>query len=208
MPMYLSRFAPFARNRLAVLMEQAGDGTSGSSGGGAATPPANSGGQQSQQSQTFSAEYVRELRAEAKEWREKFQALKTENATLKQAAEQAAKDADGKVQAAEKAASDRILQSELKAHAIKAGLVDLDALRLADLSKVKLNDKGEVEGADELFKTLKESKPYLFGQPGNTSTPNNPPPSNASGDFNAKQITDPKQYERAKADFLAQQSIR
>lgn len=199
--MYFSRFARFSPRR-AVLMEQAGDGASGSTGGGTANPPASGGGQQSQQPQTFSAEYVRELRAEAKEWREKFQALKTENATLKQAADQAAKDAEGKVQAAEKAASDRILQSELKAHAIKAGLVDLDALKLADLSKVKLNDKGDVEGADELFKTLKESKPYLFGQAGNTSTPNNPPPS-GSTTFNAKQITDPKQYDAAKAQFLS-----
>lgn len=200
MPMYLSRFSRFAPSY--VLMDQAGDGASGSTGGGA-TPPANSGGQQSQQSQTFSAEYVRELRAEAKEWREKFQALKSENATLKEAADKAAKDAEGKVTAAEKAASDRILQSELKAHALKAGLVDLDALKLADLSKVKLNDKGEVEGAEALFTSLKEAKPYLFGKPGNTSTPNDPPPANNSGTFNAKQITDPKQYEAAKASFLA-----
>lgn len=200
--MYVARFARFAlmAASMAVYMEQAngGEGGSGGGGGGASTPPASTG-----QAQTFSAEYVRELREENRSWREKYQTLKGENATLKEAAEKASKDADGKVTAAEKAANDRILRSELKAHAVKAGLVDLDALKLADLSKVKLNDQGEVEGAEDLFKGLKEAKPYLFGQ-ASTSTPATPPASTPPAATNAKTITDPGQYAASKSQFLAQ----
>ena len=201
--MFVRRFSRIAMLAgLAVLMEQApgGDGSSGG-GGGSHTPPT---GAQPGAGQTFSAEYVRELRAEAKDWREKFQASEAKVKELSATADQAGKDADAKVKAADKAASDRILQAELKAHALKAGLVDLDGLKLADLSKVKLNDKGEVEGADDLFKGLKESKPYLFGQSGNTSTPNNPPGSTPPGAINARDIKDPAQYAASKAQFLAQ----
>jgi hypothetical protein len=48
----------------------------------------------------------------------------------------------------------------LKAAALKAGLVDLDALALADTSK----DDGTARGAAELVAALKEAKPYLFQQ--------------------------------------------
>jgi hypothetical protein len=47
----------------------------------------------------------------------------------------------------------------LKAAAQRAGMIDLDALKLADLTKVKLNDKGEI---DALIGDLKKSKPHLF----------------------------------------------
>ena len=83
--------------------------------------------------------------------------------------------------AAQTAADQRIIRAELKAEALKAGMVDLDGLKLADLSKVKLNDAGEVEGADALMTELKKSKPYLFGTPGTTSnTTTNAPKSCAT----------------------------
>ena len=57
----------------------------------------------------------------------------------------------------------RIIRSELKAHALKAGIVDLDALRLADTSTLTLSDTGDVVGAEMLIDTLRQQKPYLFG---------------------------------------------
>lgn len=174
-----------------------GGGEGGGSGGG--NPPASS---SKPGSQTFSYEYVQELREENKSWREKYQAEKGKVAELTTAAEKAGKDADEKVSAADKAASDRILRAELKAHALKAGLVDLDALKLADLTAVKLNDKGEVDGADKLFADLKTAKPYLFGA-ANTSTPNTPPSNTPPGAVKANEIKDPKEYASAEAAFLA-----
>jgi hypothetical protein len=46
----------------------------------------------------------------------------------------------------------------LKAAAMKAGIHDLDALALADLSR----DDGTARGADELIAALKQAKPHLF----------------------------------------------
>ena len=48
------------------------------------------------------------------------------------------------------------IQDELRAAALKAGIVDVDALRMADTSKVTAG------GVDAFIKTMKEAKPYLF----------------------------------------------
>jgi hypothetical protein len=134
-------------------------GDEGSAGGSASKP------------ETFSREYVTELRSENATYRTKAReaeqkAIESEVAAKKFAEEAAAK--------AEAKAAERET-AELKAEAIKAGMVDLDGLKLADLSKVKLNDAGEVEGADELMKALKEAKPYLFGTTTTTSNPEKKP---------------------------------
>ena len=139
--------------------------------------------------ETFSREYVRELREENKGWRLKAQ----EEATKRQAAEDAAKaaqtDAEGKITATQKAANDHIIRAELKAEAIKAGMVDLDGLKLADLSKVTLEEDGTVKGAEELMKALKEAKPWLFGSADTSGTGKPPPPKPGEAKL-AKDMTD------------------
>lgn len=125
--------------------------------------------------ETFSREYVRELREENKGWRLKATQQEQAAKAAKEAAEKAQADADTKATEAENRANERVIRAELKAAALKAGMVDLDGLKLADLSTVKLNDQGEVEGADELMTKLKETKPYLFKQQNSTSNPNEPP---------------------------------
>ncbi len=142
-------------------------GNEGSAGGSASKP------------ETFSREYVTELRSENATYRTRAReaeqkAIESE-AAAKKFAEEAAAKAEETAAARETSANDRIIRAELKAEAIKAGMVDLDGLKLADLSKVKLNDAGEVEGADELMKALKEAKPYLFGGAANTSNTDTPP---------------------------------
>jgi hypothetical protein len=52
----------------------------------------------------------------------------------------------------------------LKVAAQRARLIDLDWLKLVDMTKVTLEDDGTVKGADELMIALKEAKPYLFGK--------------------------------------------
>lgn len=147
--------------------------------------------------QTFSAEYVRELRAENKSWRLKAQEQETAVAAAAEAAKKAKEEADGTVSAANKAANDRIIRAELKAEAIKAGVVDVnDALKLADLTKVTLKDDGTVDGAEALFKALKEAKPYLFGA-ANSSTPGTPPKPGQQQGKSVKEMTK-AEYDAAK----------
>lgn len=128
------------------------------------------------QPETFSKEYVSELNHENGKWRLKSQEQETRANEAAAAAKKAVEEADAKVSAAAQAADARVIRAELKAAAIKAGMVDVDGLKLADLSTVKLNaDTGEVEGAEALMEALKKSKPYLFSN-GSTTTSTDPKP--------------------------------
>ena len=104
-------------------------------------------------------------------------------------AEQAAKDAETKVAEAHTAAEQRVIRAELRTAAIKAGMVDLDGIKLLDLSAVKLNADGDVEGADALIEAAKAAKPWLFGKP-STSNPQPPPPPKAPNAKAALEMTD------------------
>lgn len=57
---------------------------------------------------------------------------------------------------------DRLMRAELRSEAMRAGIVDLDGLRLADTTGVVFTDDGSVEGVDAVIARLKETKPYLF----------------------------------------------
>jgi hypothetical protein len=72
------------------------------------------------------------------------------------------RERDLAVSQAREDARQRIVQAELKAHALRAGIVDLDGLRLADLGGVSLGEDGEILGAEETIATLRSDKPYLF----------------------------------------------
>lgn len=73
------------------------------------------------------------------------------------------------------------IEAELKSLATGAGLIDLDWLKLADLSTVRVNEGGEVEGATELLQALKQAKPYLFGAVSTSGTHRAPGPSVLTG---------------------------
>ncbi len=160
------------------------------------TPPVPS-----KEPETFSREYVRELREENKNTRLKAQALEKERDDHKTAAEKATQEATEKITAAQQAANDRIIRAEMKAEAIKAGMIDLDGLKLADMSKVVLKDDGTIEGVEELMKGLKESKPYLFGTVQHSSTPGKPPEQKPPTDKKAPEMTK-EEYTAAKKAVL------
>ncbi len=69
----------------------------------------------------------------------------------------------------------RIVHAELKAEAVRAGIVDPDGLKLLDTTNVKLNSNGEVDGAGGLIADLKKAKPWLFGVHSSSSTSAVPP---------------------------------
>ncbi len=75
------------------------------------------------------------------------------------------------------AANTRLVQAELKAHAIRAGIIDLDCLKLLDMSALQLDDQGNLPEAAAALATLKRDKPWLFAKP-NSSHPAPPPAPN------------------------------
>lgn len=153
--------------------------------------------------QTFSVEYVKELRNEAASHRVKANEAEKARQAAEEAGAKAEQAAAARIQEAENAANARIIRAELKAAALKAGMVDLDGLKLADLSGIKLAESGEVEGADELMESLKKAKPYLFGEPRNTSHTSSPPPPKAPETKSARDMT-PEEYKAAKSAMLRQ----
>lgn len=70
----------------------------------------------------------------------------------------------------------RIVRAELKAEAIRAGIVDPDGLKLMNTDAIKLNEDGEVEGAGALIADLKRAKPWLFGGTSSSSSSALAPP--------------------------------
>jgi len=67
------------------------------------------------------------------------------------------------------------IQAELKTEAVRAGMVDLDGLKLADTAAVTLDEAGTVQGAAALVAALKRDKPWLFGAGSSSSTAKPPP---------------------------------
>ena len=74
-----------------------------------------------------------------------------------------AEAAEAALERAQAEAQTRIIRSELKAEAVKAGMVDLDGLKLIDAETLRVNERGDVEDAPAVLAKLKREKPWLFG---------------------------------------------
>ena len=103
----------------------------------------------------------------------------------------------------EQQARDRVVRAELKVAAIRAGIVDLDGLRLLDLKDLELTPEGEVANAAQLMAQLRRAKPWLFGA-GSSSSPSSPPPAQPPRPKLATEMTD-DEYRAARAAILKHQ---
>lgn len=158
--------------------------------------------------------YERELRAQAAKQRRR--ALDAERVAGEKiaAAERARDEAiaaaqrerDEKVAEVQRAAQDRLVRAELKAAAIKAGMVDPDGLKLLDLSDVTLDEKGELKMPEGFFDRAKEAKPFLFSGPVSTSNPGVPPKAEAPKPKRATEWT-PEEVEAAKRRISSGQRL-
>ncbi len=63
----------------------------------------------------------------------------------------------------------RLLIANLRTDAVRAGMVDLDGLKLIDLSAVRLGTDDRVIGGRKLMDDLRRSKPWLFGAASSSS---------------------------------------
>lgn len=97
---------------------------------------------------------------------------------------------------------EQVKLSKLEALAVKEGLVDLDALKLLDLSKIELQDDGTLKGTEDVFKAAKEAKPYLFGEVKSSTPPGGPPKKGDDKTVDVRTMT-PEEYKVHKANVLA-----
>ena len=105
------------------------------------------------------SEHEKRLRRDLARTREQVRVIQTERDASIAAI---TRERDEAIAATRNEATGRVIRSELKAHALRAGIIDLDGLRLADASALSLNDDGLVVGAEALIESLRQDKPYLF----------------------------------------------
>lgn len=94
----------------------------------------------------------------------------------------------------------RLAQAELKVHAVRAGMIDLDGLKLLDPARIKLTATGEVESAAQLMADLRREKPWMFRQ-ATTSTLGAAPPSTPPEAKHAMKMTH-EEWQSARAVLL------
>jgi len=141
--------------------------------------------------------YEKKLRTEARQHRLRAQEAERQR---DEALTKALKEAESKVADIQSNANQRIVRAELKAYAVKAGIVDLDGLKLLDIDKIKMNAEGEVEGAEEVISNLRNAKPWLFGQNSSSSSAKAPAEQNAKPK-NAKDMS-LEEWRAARAEIM------
>ena len=57
----------------------------------------------------------------------------------------------------------RLVVANLRTEAVRAGMVDLDGLKLIDVSAVRLGTDDKIIGGRKLMDDLRRDKPWLFG---------------------------------------------
>jgi hypothetical protein len=56
----------------------------------------------------------------------------------------------------------RLLTANLRTEAVRAGMLDLDGLKLIDLTDVQLDNEDRIVGGRKLMDNLRRTKPWLF----------------------------------------------
>lgn len=96
----------------------------------------------------------------------------------------------------------RLVFSELKAEAVRAGIVDVDGLKLLDLTNAHLDENNAVKGATEMIETLRVRKPWLF-QAASSSPAMTAPPAQPPSQKLATEMTE-AEYRAARTNLLKQ----
>jgi hypothetical protein len=107
---------------------------------------------------------------------------------------------EANLRAARDDADRRIVHLELKAEALRAGMVDLDGLKLLADGEVTVDEQGNVHGAASAMARMRREKPWLFAAQNSSSTAGVP----AHGGTRPKLATDMTldEWRAARADLL------
>src|SRR5579884_60150 len=97
-------------------------------------------------------------------------------------------------------ARERIKLAELKAAALQAGMLDLDGLKLLDLSSIEIDENGNMIGTEALFARAKREKPWLFRALSSSSRASVPPAQPPRMKL-ATEMTE-EEYRAARAELL------
>jgi hypothetical protein len=103
-----------------------------------------------------------ELSLKLKEYEDKELAAETDLKKKAEALEKRIKDTEAEYAQKLSAADKRYIRAEVRAAAIKAGIIDADDVNSIDLSDLRIDDEGNVTGVDELMAAHKERKPHWF----------------------------------------------
>ena len=63
----------------------------------------------------------------------------------------------------------RLIMASLRTEAVRAGMVDLDGLKLINLPEAQLGSDDTVIGARKIMENMRRSKPWLFGTSSSSS---------------------------------------
>lgn len=85
----------------------------------------------------------------------------------------------------------RLVTASLKAEATKAGMIDLDGLKLVELGSIELDQHDNIIGGKKLMADLRRNKPWLFGATSSSSTAT-APASQPMRQKTALQMTEPE----------------
>jgi hypothetical protein len=94
----------------------------------------------------------------------------------------------------------RLIRAELKVEAVRAGMVDLDGLKLLDTKDAALTSEGELHNGAQLIAQFRRAKPWLFGNT-SSSSPASAPPAQPPRQKLATEMTD-AEYRVARAALL------
>lgn len=139
--------------------------------------------------------YLRRVMSENKNRREKLKEVESKltEKEKKEAEDQRKKDEEtgnwkkiaDETEAKLKAKDERIKRAEVRAAAVKAGIIDPSDIDLLPLDGVEISDAGDVSGVDKFVSKWKKDKPHMFGaekkgdeDPEGTTTPAAAPPAN------------------------------
>lgn len=149
-------------------------------------------------------------RVEARSAREAQAAAQTELATLRTQADDRVRQTQEAGNVELQATRARLIDAELKAAAVSAGLVDVDLLPLIPRGAIKFGPDGAIQGIVEALADFKGKKPDYFRAqqapppppPRQTGSPNPPPNPNPNPPLTSVATLAPKDYREAKAGAL------
>jgi hypothetical protein len=122
-----------------------------------------------------------------------------ETETIEQLRERAA-NLELQVQTLAEQARSNLVMAELKTEAVRAGMIDLDGLKLIDPSSVTVTDQGTVIGSAALMDRFRREKSLLFAA-ASSATSAVPPPSQPPRAKQATEMT-AEEYRAARAAII------